>query len=86
MASWLEQSWVTTSGLRNDYKGWIARYMNSGTHETMDSTYSTRYGMYQYTTDMYINGEDPFDANVCYKDYPSIVKNMALTGTKQKTH
>lgn len=80
MASWLEQSWVTSSGLRDDYEGWVARYMNSGDHETMDPTYSTRYGMYQYTAEKYINGKGPFDANVCYKDYPSIVKKYGFNG------
>ena len=55
MASWLEQSWVTSSGLRNDYEGWIARYMNSGTYDQYGATYSTQYGMYQYTDKLVLN-------------------------------
>ena len=80
MASWLEQSWITSSGLRNDYEGWIARYMNSGTYDQYGTTYSTKYGMYQYTDKKYVNGKGPYDANICYKDYPSIVKKYGFNG------
>lgn len=80
MASLLEQSWVTTSGLRNDYEGWVAHYLNSGIHETLYPTYSTKYGMHQYTNSIYINGKGPYNANVCYKDYPSIVKKYGFNG------
>lgn len=76
----MDESWVTTSGIRSTYEGWIARYMNSGNHTDMDAAYSTQYGMYQYTDSKYVNGKGPFDANVCYKDYPSIVQRYGFNG------
>ena len=42
--------------------------------------YSTRYGMYQYSFDTYVNGQGPFDCNVCYKEYPGIVRKYGFNG------
>ena len=36
--------------------------------------------MYQYTSSNYVNGVGPLDTNVCYKDYPSIVKTYHFNG------
>ena len=85
MASWLDQSWVTTSGIRGKYEGWVARYLNNGGHSTWDPTYSVTYGMYQYTASKYVSGEGPFDANVCYKDYPTIVRTYGFNGYAPET-
>jgi GH25 family lysozyme M1 (1,4-beta-N-acetylmuramidase) len=90
MASWLEQSWVTSSGLRNTYEGWVAhltvsdKVSNSGIsssyYDDLLGKYGTRYGMHQYSFSTYVNGAGPFDANVSFKDYPAIVKKFGFNG------
>ena len=80
MASVIEQSWVNSYRLRNMFEGWIAHYHDSGSYEQYDSVYSKKYGMSQYTDALYINGMGPYDGNVCYKDYPSIVTEKGLNG------
>lgn len=80
MASMLEQKWVTSFGIRAEFEGWIAHFQESGSHEEMDKAYNKKYGMYQYTEELYINESGPYDANVCYKDYPTIIKNASLNG------
>lgn len=88
MASWINQDWVTTSGLRDTYEGWIAILptMENNTGITSDlywhyfDTYSTRYGMHQYSFTTYVNGQGPFDCNVSFKDYPAIVKKYGFNG------
>ncbi len=59
------------------YEAWIAHYYDY-THESKDASYWSSYGMYQFTDRQYINGKGPYDANVCYKDYPSIVKKYGF--------
>ncbi len=59
------------------YEAWIAHYYDY-THESKDASYWSNYGMYQYTDREYVNGQGPYDANVCYKDYPSIVKQYGF--------
>lgn len=92
MASWIEQSWVTTSGIRDTYEGWVAHLateannsgMHSGYHTYLESKYSRRYGMLQYSFSTYVNGAGPFDCNVCYKDYPAIVKAYGFNGYQEE--
>ena len=36
--------------------------------------------MYQYTDRNYVSSKGPYDANVSYKDYPSIVKKYGFNG------
>ncbi|MBQ4566190.1 MAG: InlB B-repeat-containing protein, partial [Oscillospiraceae bacterium] len=67
-----------------DYEVWVAHYKDNS-HETMDPTYSTMYGMYQYTDSQYVGSIGGFDANVCYKDYPTIVKTYGLNGYSRPT-
>ncbi|MBQ1977541.1 MAG: InlB B-repeat-containing protein, partial [Ruminococcus sp.] len=74
------ESWVTDSGIRDYYEGWVAHYASTSSdagYSKYGSTYSTQYGIYQFTDKHYIthNGVKygPYDANVAYKDYPSIV-------------
>ncbi len=88
MKSWLTQSWVVNSDLPSTYEGWIAHYAGDGTYDAGYSkygdTYSTQYGMYQYTDKHYFtyNGVKygPYDADICYKDYPTIVKTYGFNG------
>lgn len=91
MASWLEQSWVTSSGIRDTYEGWVAHVtsedansgINSNLYMANHSKYSSRYGMLQYSFGTYVNGAGPFDANVAYKDYPAIVKEYGFNGYEE---
>ena len=91
MSSWLKASWVTTSGIRSTYEGWVAHLpstenntgITSNLYNVLHSTYSTAYGMHQYSFTTYVNGAGPFDANVCYKDYPDIVKTFGFNGYEQ---
>ena len=88
MASWMEQNWITTSGLRDYYEGWVAHYAGDGTYDagysTYGSYYSTKYGMYQWTDKHYITyggvTYGPYDADLAYKDYPTIVKTYGFNG------
>ncbi len=88
MASWIEQDWVTTSGIRDLYEGWVAHLpseanntgITSNLHQYYLSKYSTRYGMHQYSFTTYVNGVGPFDANVAFKDYPAIVSTYGFNG------
>jgi hypothetical protein len=90
MASWLEQSWVTSSGIRNTYEGWVAHLtvnddvyntgISSPYYDDLLGKYGTRYGMHQYSFSTYVNGAGPFDANVAFKDYPAIVKKYGFNG------
>ena len=88
MKAWLTQSWIVNSDLPSKYEGWIAHYAGDGTYDAgyskYGSTYSTQYGMYQYTDKHYFtyNGVKygPYDADICYKDYPSIVKEYGFNG------
>ena len=88
MASWLEKDWITSSGLRGTYEGWVANVPSEEANSGITSDlymvhydkYRSRYGMHQYSFNTYVNGEGPFDANVCYKDYPAIVKKYGFNG------
>ena len=68
------------------YESWIAHYLRSdgdGTNDwtTYGYTYSTQFGMYQYTANCYVSGlSGYYDADLCYKDYPSIVKKYGFNG------
>ncbi len=58
---------------------WLARYYDD-TYTSLHSKYSTTYGMYQYTDSKYVGSAGPMDANVSYKDYPTIVKTYGFNG------
>ncbi len=90
--SWmLSQDWISSSGIKNTYEGWVAHVpteadntgITSGLFNEYKDRYSTVYGMHQYSFSTYVNGAGPFDANVCYKDYPSIVKAFGFNGYNQ---
>ena len=61
------------------YEAWIARYYDN-TYTSLSPEYSSKYGMYQYTSKKYVSGKGPYDANVSYKDYPTIVKTYGFNG------
>lgn len=67
------------SEICSKYEVWIANYYDY-TYQTLSKSYSSRYGMYQYTDRNYVNGAGPYDANVAFKDYPSIVKKYGFNG------
>lgn len=76
-AGWMDPNyngWVNAREIcGNKYEMWIANYYD-GTPTNVKSTYYPwNYGMYQYTS-------DPLDADVCYKDYPTIVKTYGFNG------
>ena len=87
-ASWFDPGyggWMSNA-LDNDigkkYEFWMANYFNNKLPEnTKTANYKNKYGMYQYTSDLTINGwSGRLDHNVCYKDYPSIVKAYGFNG------
>ena len=87
-ASWFDPGyggWMA-SKLDNDigkkYEFWMANYFNNMLPEnTKTANYKNKYGMYQYTSSKTISawGKD-LDHNVCYKDYPAIVKQYGFNG------
>lgn len=75
------QSWFTSSEIPSTYEGWIAYYHSSGTYTPMTYQFCSKYGMYQFSGSWRISGYAyDLDANVCYKDYPSIVKQYGFNG------
>ena len=67
--------------LGEKYELWVACYFNDATYANMGKEYSERFGMYQYTSSKYISGySGRLDANICSKDYPSIVKKYGFNG------
>ena len=87
-ASWFDDGyngWMS-SKLNNDigkkYEFWMANYFNNKLPEnTRTANYKNKYGMYQYTSSKTISGwSGNLDHNVCYKDYPAIVKQYGFNG------
>ena len=87
--SWmLNRSWIDTSGIRATYEGWVAHVYSDAANTGITSNeyniykdrYQSVYGMHQYSFTTYVNGVGPFDANVCYKDYPNIIMSQGLNG------
>ena len=60
----------------------MANYFNNMLPEnTKTANYKNKYGMYQYTSSKTISGwGKDLDHNVCYKDYPAIVKQYGFNG------
>ena len=72
------QSLVDDSRLTS-YAHWVAQYANS-------CTYWNSYGIWQYTSDGYVNGiGGRCDMNYCYVDYPSRIKAKGMNGFKKST-
>ncbi len=70
------------NNLGKKYEFWMANYFNNMLPENdRTSNYKNKYGMYQYTSSKTISGwSGKLDHNVCYKDYPSIVKKYGFNG------
>ena len=83
-AGWMDPNygaWVPTSTIcGNKYECWIANYYDNTPTNTKSANYPSTYGMYQYTSSNYVGGVGPLDTNVCYKDYPTIVKTYGFNG------
>ena len=70
------------------YEIWIAHYLQTGdgVYDGTDDytyygpSYSTQYGMFQFTDSVWINGNGHYDGDVAYKDYPAIVKEYGFNG------
>lgn len=70
------------------YEIWIAHYLvtGDGVYDGTDDytyygpSYSTKYGMYQFTDSVWINGNGHYDGDVSFKDYPAIVKQYGFNG------
>lgn len=86
-AAWFDDAykgWMA-GNLNNDigkkYEFWMANYYNHQPENDKAKNYPTKYGMYQYTSSKTISGwSGKLDANVCYKDYPAIVKTYGFNG------
>lgn len=66
-----------TDEIRARYAVWVAHYGVSKT------TYSGQLGMWQHTSTGKVYGIDGnVDMNVCYVDYPSVIKKKGLNGFK----
>ena len=70
---------IPTSEICARYEIWIAHYYDY-TYESKSSEYCTKYGMYQYTDRKTFSSYGPYDANVVFKDYPTIVKTYGFNG------
>ena len=87
-ASWFDpgyNGWMANAldnNIGNKYEFWMANYFNNMKPENdRTSNYKNKYGMYQYTSSKTISGWDgKLDHNVCYKDYPAIVKKYGFNG------
>ena len=87
-AAWFDPGyggWMANAldnNIGNKYEFWMANYFNNMLPEnTKTANYKNKYGMYQYTSSKTISGwSGKLDHNVCYKDYPSIVKKYGFNG------
>ncbi len=86
-ASWLEGSGakVNTSQITSaGYEAWIARYYDYTYNDRFG--YSQRYGMWQYSCKGNVGGvSGEVDLDICYRDYPSIVKQNGYNGYSRST-
>ena len=85
-ASWLDEDysgWVPTSQICQKYECWIANYPYADYVDNYTQTYKTRYGMFQFTDGNSSAGlayGAGIDTNICFKDYPSIVRQYGFNG------
>ena len=81
--NWLK-NYYDTELVTEKYDIWYARYIST---EKLDSPlwnlelYGTVMGMWQYTDEGTVSDiSHPFDLNIAYKDYPSIIKKYHYNG------
>lgn len=68
-----------TSDVANRYTLWIAEYGSK-------CNYSGTYGMWQHSSTGRINGVNGnVDCDICYVDYPTVIKNAKLNGYNKST-
>ena len=87
-AGWFDpgyNGWMASTldnNIGKKYEFWMANYFNNMQPEnTKTQNYKNKYGMYQYTSSKTISGwSGKLDHNVCYKDYPAIVKQYGFNG------
>ena len=82
-SGWMASELNNTIGKK--YEFWVANYQYNDERDVPDNKYSknypSNYGMYQYSSKHKINGwSGVLDHNVCYKDYPAIVKQYGFNG------
>lgn len=67
------QQYITTE-VANRYSLWLAEYASK-------CNYSGTYDMWQYTSSAHYNGYNGnLDADICYKDYPTLIKEAGKNG------
>lgn len=84
-AGWIDPNpryngWVPAASICAKWECWIANYWDHTPTNDVSVNYPSTYGMYQYTSSNFIGGVGPLDTNVCYKDYPTIVKTYHFNG------
>ncbi|MDO4971859.1 MAG: RICIN domain-containing protein [Bacteroidales bacterium] len=85
-ASWLDEDyngWVPTAQICQKYECWIANYPYANYVDNYTQKYKTRYGMFQFTdgqTSAGLAAGAGVDTDICFKDYPSIVKQYGFNG------
>ena len=85
-----DQSWFIDSEIPDIYEGWHVQLALDGNYESMTEEIGNTYGMLQYSWEhsFTVNGQTygVYDANVCYKDYPKIVKTYGFNGYTTHSH
>ncbi|MBE6761203.1 MAG: hypothetical protein E7551_02840 [Ruminococcaceae bacterium] len=68
-------NYLDVEAIQSECETWIAHY-----NESYDYS-NTAYGMWQYSQSGIVDGiSGDVDLNICYKDYPSIIKNGGYNG------
>ncbi len=69
----------TADGIKSRYTIWLA-------HWTNQTNYSGDYGIWQYSSEGKVNGiSGNLDMDICYNDFPTIIKNKAMNGFGKDT-
>ena len=77
---------VLNNDIGKKYEFWMANYYSGTPENEKSKDFPTKYGMYQYTSSCRISGFGAnLDANVSYKDYPSIVRKYGFNGYAPNT-
>ena len=77
---------VLNNDIGKKYEFWMANYFSGTPENEKSKNFPTKYGMYQYTSSCRISGFGAdLDANVSYKDYPSIVRKYGFNGYAPNT-
>ena len=86
-ASWMDRDypgrWVPVEEICQKYECWMANYPYAQYVDSYANKYKTRYGMFQFTDGQTSSGLAAgygLDTNMCFKDYPSIVKQHGFNG------